>query len=130
MKGSNGSVALMSHKKKLVRLWGRDALGKLLSCRAPGVPTGIISSRSRDKKTGIIIGRGVRWRQREQKKGRCTTRGSQKGIDVSLQGGSAEKDCGGQTEGRLGVSGWWIESTIDSLLHLDRAPTNDSQDFR
>jgi hypothetical protein len=30
----------------------------------------------------------------------------------------------------LGVSGWWIESTIDSLLHLDRAPTNDSQDFR
>ncbi len=78
-------------------------MGKVLSCRAPGVPTGIISAWSRDKKTGIIIGRCVRWRQR--KKGRCMTRGSQKENRRSLHGGSAGKDCGGQTAGRLGVSG-------------------------
>jgi hypothetical protein len=80
-------------------------MGEVLSCRAPGVPTAIIRARSRDKKTGIMIGRCVRWRQREQKKGQCTTRGNQKENRRSLHGGSAEKDCGGQTEGRLVVSG-------------------------
>ncbi len=86
---------------------GRNGEAAFLSCT--GSTYG--NHQSHDKKTGIILGRCVRWSQRE-KKDRCTTRGSQKeNRGTSLHGGSAEKDCGGQTEGGLGVSGWWVEST-------------------